>query len=189
MNEQGITNLFQSLDPPLWIVTARGRSGAGGLLATVVNQASIVPNMPRVTTGISKQHFTHTLIEESESFGLHLLGEEHVDWIWRFGLETGREIDKLEGLKVEKGPCGSPILVDAPGWLDCRVEARLDTGDRTIYLAKIVDGDLRREGRVLTVRDMIRHASPEILARLGEHYQADGEVDAAAIGEWRRQRG
>ena len=37
------------------------------------------------------------------------------------------------------GPSGSPILGGAAGWLDCRVEARLETGDRTVYLAEVVD--------------------------------------------------
>ena len=32
------------------------------------------------------------------------------------------------------------LLTDAPAFLDCRVEARWDTGDRTVYLAEVADG-------------------------------------------------
>ena len=60
--------------------------------------------------------------------------------MWRFGLRSGRDADKLAGLSMTTATTGSPILTDALGWLDCRVEARLDTGDRTVYLAEVVRG-------------------------------------------------
>ena len=121
--------VFALLDRELWLVTAAAGGRRGGLIATFVSQASLPAGLPRVLVGLARQHHTWGLVEASKAFALHLLTEEHLDWVWRFGLRSGRDGDKLDGLAVRAGTSGSPLLTDAPGWLDCRVEARLETGE------------------------------------------------------------
>ncbi len=132
------STLFAWLDRELWLVTASAGGRRGGLIATFVNEASIVADMPRMLVGLAKQHHTHELVEASGAFALHLLGEDQLDWVWRFGLQSGRSADKFAGLDVQTAATGSPLLKNAVGWLDCRVEERLDGGDRTVYLAEVV---------------------------------------------------
>jgi flavin reductase (DIM6/NTAB) family NADH-FMN oxidoreductase RutF len=176
------------LDRTLWVVTSRDGPNTGGLVATFVNTASIVREMPRVVVGIAKQHRTRGLIEASGAFALHLVGGEHLDLVSRFGLESGRSVDKLAGLEHRTGPSGSPILLAARGWLDCRVEDRLDTGDRTIYLAEVLDARAPGSPDVLTLRGWAARLSPELRARLIEQLDKDAAVDAVAIRAWRRAR-
>jgi flavin reductase (DIM6/NTAB) family NADH-FMN oxidoreductase RutF len=181
-------SLFAQCDRELWLVTAAAGGRRGGLIATFVGQASLVPELPRVLVGLARQHYTWELVEGSGAFALHLLDEPHLDWVWRFGLRSGRDGDKLEGLAVGPGVTGSPLLADAPGWLDCRVEARLDTGDRTVYLAEVVDARLSRLGRPLTVKRLLELAPAERLRELKEQVARDSVVDAMAIRAWRQQR-
>jgi flavin reductase (DIM6/NTAB) family NADH-FMN oxidoreductase RutF len=178
-------SVFARTDRELWLLTAAAGERRGGLIATFVSQASIVPDLPRVVIGIAKQHHTHGLIEASGAFALHLIGEEHLEWVWRFGLRSGRGADKLDGLASAPGLTGSPILTAALGWLDCRVEARLDTGDRTVYLAEVVQGGSASEGAPLTARRMLELAPPERLRELKEQMTRDIAIDAAAIRAWR----
>jgi flavin reductase (DIM6/NTAB) family NADH-FMN oxidoreductase RutF len=180
-----VDSLFALTDRELWVVTAAAGGRRGGLVATFVSQASIVPELPRVLVGIARQHHTWGLIEASGAFALHLLGEEHLEWVWRFGLRSGRQGDKLDGLTVTVGTTGSPILGEALAWLDCRVEARLDTGDRTVYLGEVVGGTVRRPGSPLTARRMAALAPPERLRQLQEQMTHDIQSDAAAIRAWR----
>src|SRR4051794_9615620 len=137
MDSAAASELFRRLDRELWVVTAGSGERRGGLIAAVVNQAAIVPHLPRVLVGLAKRHYTWELVEAGGAFGLHLLAEEHLDWVWRFGLHSGRDRDKLAGLSTRPGASGAPLLTDALAWLDCRVESRLDTGDRTVYLAEV----------------------------------------------------
>jgi flavin reductase (DIM6/NTAB) family NADH-FMN oxidoreductase RutF len=181
--------LFDLVDRQLWVVTAQAGGRRGGLVATFVSQASIVAELPRVVIGIAREHFTWELVEASRAFGLHLLGEEHLDWVWRFGLASGRTADKLAGLATETGLTGSPLLSDALGWLDCRVEATLDTGDRTLYLAEVVRERVTRPGAPLTFKRLLRLAPPGRLDELKRAYQEDGSRDALAIRAWRRAAG
>src|SRR6185437_3401526 len=154
MNITAVSALFAQLNPEIWLVTAQAEGQRGGLIATFVNQASIVPEMPRMLVGLARQHHTRELIEQSNAFALHLLSEQHLDWVWRFGLQSGRGRDKLDVLPVRQGITGSPVLEDALGWLDCRVEARLDSGDRTIYLAEVVQGGITNSAPPLTVQHL-----------------------------------
>src|SRR4051794_28161309 len=80
------TELLRRLDRELWLVTAGSGGRRGGLIATFVSQASIVPEMPRMIVGLAQQHHTRELVEASGAFALHLLGEDQVEWVWRFGL-------------------------------------------------------------------------------------------------------
>ena len=97
MNLDAAGALFQRLDREIWVVTARAGDRRGGLIATFVNQASIVPESPRMIVGLAQQHYTWSLIEASGGFALHLLSVAQLDWVWRFGLQSGRDCDKLDG--------------------------------------------------------------------------------------------
>lgn len=132
-------------------------------------------------------YYTHELIETSGTFCMHLIGEEHLDWVWRFGLRSGREFDKLAGLVTQLGATGSPILMGVPAWLDCRVEMRMDTGDRTIYLAEIIDARVEHMRSFLTRNRLIELAPAERLPELNTALAHDINVDGAAILAWRRR--
>jgi flavin reductase (DIM6/NTAB) family NADH-FMN oxidoreductase RutF len=177
--------LFRATDNELWVVTAADGERRDGLIATTVVQASIVPEIPRVLVAIACQHHTWECIEASGVFALHLLDETQLDWVWRFGLESGRDVDKFHGLPLRSGSSGSPILTDAVGWLDCRVENHMPTGDRTVYLAEVIDADCHLTQPPLTVQQMLALAPPEKLQQLKAQRIADATRDADAIRDWR----
>ena len=189
MSPTNAESIFAQVNRELWLVTAAAGDRRGGMVATFVSRASIVPELPRVVVGIAKHHFTWELIDSSAAFGLHLLGEEHVEWVWRFGLATGRERDKLEGLSTRLGSTGSPLLTEALAWLECRVEATLDTGDRTLFLAEVLEGGMPQARPPLTVRQLVRVAPADKLAELKLQTERDAAADALAIHSWRHLRG
>ena len=187
MDVTAASTLFACLDREVWLVTAQADGRRGGLIATFVNQATIVPDLPRVLVGLARQHHTWELVEQSGAFVVHLLGEQHLDWVWRFGLESGRGRDKLEGMRLGAMAAGGPVLEDAVGWLDCRVEARLESGDRTVYLAEVVQGGVTHFAPPLTMRRLLQLAPPAQLAELKRQLSRDSEIDAEAIRRWRER--
>jgi flavin reductase (DIM6/NTAB) family NADH-FMN oxidoreductase RutF len=189
MDATAAATLFAWLDREVWLVTAGAGPRRGGLIATFVSEASIVPDLPRVLVGLARQHHTWDLVEASGAFALHLLGEQHVELVWRFGLHSGRDVDKFAGLGIRTEATGSPLLEDAVGWLDCRVEDRLDTGDRTVYLAAVLQAQVTHFAPPLTVKRLLELAPPEQLAELKRQRHSDSYRDAEAILAWRRERG
>ncbi len=191
MAESAASALFRRLDRELWVVTTRSGERRGGLIATFVSQASLAPDLPRVVVGLANQHATSELVAASGVFALHLLGEERLDWVWRFGLASGRDREKFEGLETREEVTGVPLLPGSLAWMECRVEARLDTGDRTIYLAEVVSAREFSPEPALTVRRMIALAPQETRNELQAQIARDSARDAVAIAAWRErlQRG
>ena len=186
MNLDTINQLLKTcLDREVWVVTAAHDGHPAGLLATFVSPISIVPELPRLAVALSKLHHTWTVVEAAKSFAVHLLTVEQADLAWRFGTQSGRDVDKFAGVAWQAGLTGSPILSDAQGWLECRVEHSFDTGDRTLYLAEVVAGDLGGSFAPLTQRQLIGLATPEQLQMLRSQLAADAAQDAQAIHQWR----
>lgn len=187
MDTTAATALFAWLDREVWLVTAQAAQRRSGLIATFVSQASIVPDLPRLVLGVAKTHYTCELIEASGAFAMHLLGEEQLELVWRFGLESGRDVDKFVNLICHTGKTGSPLVHATIGWLDCRVELKLDCGDRMIYLAEVVQGQVRDFGPPLTQKRLLQIAPADKLSELKRRLQNDSVRDAAAIEEWRKR--
>jgi flavin reductase (DIM6/NTAB) family NADH-FMN oxidoreductase RutF len=169
-----------------WIITSRHDDQTGGLVATFVSNASLVPALPRLLAGIARHHHTWDLIARSRSFAAHLIDEHHADLIWRFGLGSGRAANKLAGMRWRSGETGSPILEDAIAWLDCSVEAELDIGDRSIFVGAVVEGDVSNAGSAVTAQRILQLGSEEQLNRMNQERRRDEKIDAAAILEWRQ---
>lgn len=185
VDETSVQQVLDRMGRTPWILTAQDGGTMGGLVATFVNNASLVPALPRLTIGIARHHHTWGLIRRSRAFAAHLVDEPHVDLIWRFGLASGRDTDKFEGLEWHGAGTGSPVLGRTLAWLDCRVEAELDIGDRTIFVAAIVDGALIGPGDALTMARVLELATPPQLRRMRAERERDEQIDAAAIRAWR----
>src|SRR5262249_25234990 len=119
---------------------------------------------------------------------LHLITASQVDWIWRFGLQSGHQRDKLAGMKWHPGKTGSPLLDEAMGWLECRVEARMEMGDRTLYLAEVIGAQSTLQAVPLSLNRQLECATPDQGQELNRQRLEDGAFDAEAIRRWRGTR-
>ncbi len=186
-----VGDLFRKTDREVWVVTAKSGDQRGGLVATSVSQASIVPDLPRVTVSISRQHFTWELIESAGAFCLNLLSASQQELVWHFGLQSQRDVDKFEGLPLDdvamEGDFCAPVIADVAGWLYCRVEADLDCGDRTLYLAEVVSAGTHSNEPPLTIQSVIKQARPEKLVELHDQMTRNAAIDTRAIQAWRRR--
>ena len=138
--------------------------------------------------GIAQHHYTWELIRRSRALAAHLIDERGSALAWRFGLASGRDVNKFHALAWSAGRSGSPILADALGWLDCRVEAELDIGDRTIFVSDVIDGGVNRSSPALTASRLVSLADPQQRERMAQDRQRDEQIDAAAMLAWRTRR-
>jgi flavin reductase (DIM6/NTAB) family NADH-FMN oxidoreductase RutF len=146
---------------PLVIVTASAGGVRSGQAAVSVHGASILPDRPRLTVGLWKSNLTHDLVHASGALGIHLLRSDQDALVYRFGLQSGRDVDKFAGLEVETGPSGSPLLADCLAMFECRIAGALDAGDHTIYLVDVVSSRSGGPGEPLWWRDLRRRMPPE----------------------------
>jgi len=189
-DSHAISTVFAQTDRELWILTASDGERRGGLLASSVASASIVPHLPRIVVNISKQHFTWELLQKNPAFVLHLLRDDQFDLAWKFGTTSGRSADKLAGLDMESLASLSGVrLTEVAGWLACRVETSLELGGRTLYVAEVVEGAWVGPGSPLTMQRMICTATPDQLRQLRSQMADDAAYDAKAIEAFRASQG
>ena len=180
MDYATIAPIMGNLWSPLAVVTSHWQGRDNAQLCLSIGGASIVPERPRVVTQIYKTNLSHEMIMGSRAFALNFPKKEQLDWIDRFGMHTGRDRNKLEGLDYKRRETGSPILTDCWGWLDCRVVNAMDGGDMTCFLAEVVDGLTISDDLPLWWRDA-RQLMPEDWMQAYLEKQA-GEVAHSRAG-------
>jgi flavin reductase (DIM6/NTAB) family NADH-FMN oxidoreductase RutF len=116
------------------VVTTAHGGVRDGCFVSFVAPASIEPKRLLVLT--SHENLTHDLVSASGIVAVHVLGAGNTDWVHLFGRTTGREVDKLAGLRWRTGVTGAPLLEDAVAWVEGRVLTSLDCGDHTARLVE-----------------------------------------------------
>ena len=165
MDYADIAPMMGTLWSPLAAVTSHWQGRDNVQMAVAIAAASIVPDRPRVAVQLYKTNLSHDMVLSGGAFALNFLRPDQLDLIGDFGLVSGRERDKLDGVAQTKGMSGSPLLTNCFGYLDCRVINAMDGGDMTCFLAEVVDGKTLSQGEPLWWRDARRKLPPEWLER------------------------
>jgi flavin reductase (DIM6/NTAB) family NADH-FMN oxidoreductase RutF len=124
-------------------VTADAGGSRQGCLLGFATQVSINP--PRLLVCVSVKNATFQAAERATHLGIHLVPADRHDLAELFGGETGDEVDKFAGRRLDEGPGGEPLLVECPQRLSGRILDRHPMGDHVGYLIEPVavwaDGD------------------------------------------------
>lgn len=110
---------------------------------TWVSQASFEP--PLVMVGIRKEGWPHEAVKQSRIFALNILGKNQKNMASKFFKEVHLEGNKINGFEFETGVTGAPLFLEANAVLECTVEERIEKGDHTIVIGKIVNARVRNE--------------------------------------------
>jgi flavin reductase (DIM6/NTAB) family NADH-FMN oxidoreductase RutF/rubredoxin len=134
----------------LYIITSGQHGTFNGQIANSVIQVSSKP--ATVAVCINKDNYTHELIESSRKFTISILSEAApMTFIGLFGFKSGRTVDKLKEVRTKVGSTGMPIVLDhAIAYIETELESQLDCGTHTIFVGKVLDGDLLADGEPMT---------------------------------------
>src|SRR6195952_18733 len=116
---------------PVAVTTIDG-DVVNGLMSLSAGSASIVPELPRATVSLTKYNKTHDMLVNSGVFVMHMLsaGPDEIDKsmeiLMTLGGSSGRDSDKISTLRTKTGITGSPILLDAHSYVECRVTGTLN---------------------------------------------------------------
>jgi flavin reductase (DIM6/NTAB) family NADH-FMN oxidoreductase RutF len=174
-------SIFSLTNHELFVITARDGDRVGGQIATWIVPATLAAGRQRVVAVISPENYTHDLIAASGSFVLNMLADHQQELVPRFGLYSGRDVDKFEGLQLANAKSGIPILADTCGWALCEIVAALDCGDRMVYIADVTGQQLDPARRPLRKNDAFEALPPAVRLQLEEKQRRDGIRDAALI--------
>lgn len=168
---------FERTDHEIFLLTSSAGGADNGQIATWIMPGTLAAERPRLVAVLSPRNYTWTFIRRSRRFAVHLLAEEQLDLLPRFGLQSGRDVEKFEGMEIRRTPSGMPLVPDCCGWMDCRVLSTLDAGDRVIVLAAVEDAALAGDRRPLRKADAFARLPEPTRALLLEKQRRDGERD------------
>ena len=116
-----------------------------------------------IAISVLNTNYTCDLLKESGVFALSVLDEQCTfDSIKHFGFQSGRDVDKFEGIKMPEDINGIPYM----GWYACavisgRVVERHDLGTHTLFIAEVVDAKTLSDKAPLTYADYQAHVKPK----------------------------
>jgi len=121
----GVTVLSTIADKETW-----------GMTANAVTSLSLEP--PLVLVAVVRNSATDGYLKTSRCFALNILSAKQRDLSTRFSGPGPRDFSDLD---TKTAQTGCPILVEAIGWVDCRVVDIFSGGDHEIFVGEIVAGD------------------------------------------------
>ena len=132
--------LFRSLSTGVYIVTVEDQGQFNGVTTPWVTQLSYDP--PMVMVAISPLRKCHEMITNSGQFAVNVLASGQVDVASRFGLTTGREMYKCEGVVPERSPAGNPLLSNVVAYIDCELVKTVAVGDHSLFVGEVIGAEV-----------------------------------------------
>ena len=135
-----IEAVFRRLTLGVYVIGVAADGRSDGFTAAWVMQASFDPLL--LALSINRAHASYPLLHGGGGFVVNLLKHEQLDLARRFGTQSGRDRNKLAGVRWRPGRGGAPILEEALGYFDCRLESSMPAGDHEVVLGRLLEARL-----------------------------------------------
>ena len=126
----------------LFILTARHGERETGMLSSWVQQCSFDP--PQISVIVRRDREIMAWLTPGTAFTMNQLAEGQNSFLSHFGKGFSLDQPAFTGLNVERPADEGPILLDALGYLLCRVTGRFAGGDHDILVGRVVGGKLNQ---------------------------------------------
>lgn len=119
------------------VLTAAGEDGHG-MTANSFTSVSLDP--PMVLCCVSRAARMHAAITSAQAFAVSVLGADQQDVARYFAdWRRPRGMAQFDQVDWTPGPhTGSPLLVGAMAWLECRLATVYEGGDHSIFLGEVL---------------------------------------------------
>lgn len=139
---------FFNMSYGVYIVSTMDGSRPTGCVANSVMQITSEPST--IAVSINHGNYTNACIEKTGKFGVSILTEQSDrGLIGTFGFQSGKDIDKFEGVKSITDE-GVSVVADACSYLVCRVIDKMETATHTVFLGEIIAADVLKEEAPMT---------------------------------------
>lgn len=132
--------------------------------ACVTNTCIQVANDPvRIAISVLNSNLTCDYIKDSGVFSVSVLDKTCIfDTIKHFGMQSGRDVNKFEGVKLPIDLNGVPYLPwSTNSVLSAKVLESIDLGTHTLFVAEVVDMKVMSKELPLTYADYHKDLKPK----------------------------
>jgi len=185
---------FKSLGPgtiafptPAWVIATYDSQGrANAMTAAWGGIANSDP--PSVFVAVRPARYTYENILGKQEFTICIPSEKFAKETDYFGMESGREIDKIKeaGLTAARAEkVNAPYIKEFPMYLECKLTDRVNLGSHFVLIGRILD--VKAQEEILDRKDSIeiQKLKPLIYSPTDKNYYGVGEEigNAYSIGK------
>ena len=145
----------------LYVVTAHDGQRACGFISNSVMQLTASPL--RIAVSVNKQNHTASAIQKSGIFNISVLTEQAtMDVFYRFGFQSGRDVDKFAGSDEPSSENGLRYLPAVSNALiSGRVEQVIDCGTHLLFIAEVTQAENLSKEPSMTYSYYFAHVKPK----------------------------
>lgn len=117
------------------VITVCDGDAKHGMTANAFSSVSLDP--PLILVSVDKRADTHRFMMQSDAFCVNILAEHRREWSDWWAGKAPKDQDQFADIPYTTSVTGCPVLEDCLGFLDCKVWARYDGGDHTLFLGEV----------------------------------------------------
>ena len=150
----------------IFMLATKDGDRINGCITNTCMQVAMSPT--RVAIACINKNLTCEMIKKSGVFAMSILDQSTTfDTIKRFGMQSGRNVDKFEGLSCPVDEKGIPYLpFQTCAVLSCHVVSQEDLGSHTLFIAEVDDAIRSSENAPLTYNDYQNNVKPKPAAQV-----------------------
>ena len=137
---------------------------------------------PLVGVGIRPERYSHFIISQTGEFVINVPRANQVDIVDKFGMVSGREVDKFALTGVTALPATevkAPLIEEFPVNLECRVRQRQHFGTHEVFVAEVLAVQIESDCLNEAGEFRAEAASGLLFVPLNGEYRGFGEVQGA----------
>ena len=162
MNNKAIYKLTYGL----FVLSAFTKGKHNGCIINTAAQVTSSPN--RISIAVNKANLTHDIILETGLFNISVISEDATFKLFeRFGFQSGRDVDKFEGMvgfkKADNGI--NYVTKGTNAYISAKVETTVDLGTHTMFIAEVTDMEVLSEVPSVTYSYYQEHIKPKPQAK------------------------
>ena len=166
-------NILKNLSYGVYVVSTPNGEKSTGCIANSLMQIT----HDTIAVSINHKNYTNECIKKYKRFAISVLGVDTDDNVIPvFGFSSGHEVDKFEGVKTIKVD-GIDVIENSVGYIICELANLMETETHTVFLGKIVNGEILHEQIPMTYayyHAVTEGKSPETAPTyIEEHAQSD----------------
>jgi len=185
---------FKSLGPgtmafptPAWVIATYDKNDRANAM-TAAWGGIANSNPPSVFVAVQPVRYTYENILAKREFTICIPSEEFAKETDYFGIESGRDVDKIEAagltaVRAEK--VNAPYIKEFPMHLECKLTDRMNLGSHFVLIGQIVD--VKAKDEILDHKDSIeiQKLKPILYSPTDRSYYGVGEEvgNAFSIGK------
>lgn len=152
---------FYKLSYGVFMLSTKAGDKVNGCITNTCIQVANSPT--RVAISVLNSNYTCDLIKESGVFAVSILDDTVTfETIKHWGFQSGRNVDKMDGLTLPEDVNGVPYL----SWmtcavLSCKVVESIDLESHTMFIAEVVDAQVINNNMPLTYADYQSKVKPK----------------------------